>query len=261
MKFSSMLLYVNDEFPTKRVFERLLEKGRTLYRKGNFLYSIEQELIDDKYFWMYFQYDNESLYTDTVVDTTDNSAKSNPRPKNQVEMRYQLFACYDMERHLLYVSDYSKKSTITDYIEEMLQEPVMVKNVLKSLDEFVAVVKYLKSVTFAQRRTLYTSTTDSIFQRQASMFGLDLPEHSKLKLDYGASPIGIAKTTLQNWQIKRESGEFDDVIVVGVDDAGFESTFNFSTMISSIEIELQRDDNYRFNQYNVQVLLLAKLGV
>ena len=149
MKFSSMLLYVNDEFPTKRVFERLLEKGRTLYRKGNFLYSIEQELIDDKYFWMYFQYDNESLYTDTVVDTTDNSAKSNPRPKNQVEMRYQLFACYDMERHLLYVSDYSKKSTITDYIEEMLQEPVMVKNVLKSLDEFVAVVKYLKSVTFA----------------------------------------------------------------------------------------------------------------
>lgn len=109
MKFSSMLLYVNDEFPTMQTFETLLDVGRKLYRKGKFLYSIEQTLINDRYYWMYFQYDNENLYTDTVVDTLDNSAKNNPRPKNQVEMRYQLFACYDLERHLLYLSDYSKK--------------------------------------------------------------------------------------------------------------------------------------------------------
>lgn len=166
MKFSSMLLYVNDEFPTMQTFETLLDVGRKLYRKGKFLYSIEQTLINDRYYWMYFQYDNENLYTDTVVDTLDNSAKNNPRPKNQVEMRYQLFACYDLERHLLYLSDYSKKSTITDYMGEMLQVSVTTKNVLKSIDEFVSAVKYLKSVTFAQRRTLFTSEPDSIFQKQ-----------------------------------------------------------------------------------------------
>ena len=260
MKFSSMLLYVDDEFPTKQVFEALLEKSSTFYRKGHFLYSVEQCFVHERYYWMYFQYDNEDLYTDTVVDTFDNSAKSNPRPKNQVEMRYQLFACYDLNRHLLYVSDYSKKSTVTDYIGYMLQKSAMVKNVLKSIDEFTSVVKYLKSVTFTQRRNLFTSTPDSIFKKQANLFGLDLPEHSKLKLDYGAGPIGIVKTTLQSWGQRRDSGEFEDVIVVGIDDTGFENTFNFSTMVSTIEIDLTRDDNYRYNPNNVQVLLLAKLG-
>ncbi|MDD4510003.1 MAG: hypothetical protein PHY23_03715 [Oscillospiraceae bacterium] len=261
MKFSSMLLYVNDEFPTKLTFTKLQDIGRVLYRKGNFLYSVEQEFVKENYYWMYFQYDNESLYSDTVVDTSDNSEKSNPRPKNQVEMRYQLFACYDLEKHLLYLSDYNKKATVTDYISDMLQTTVMTKNVLKSIDEFVSAVKYLKSVTFTQRRTLYTDIPDSIFRKQANLFGLDLPEHSKLKLDYGFSPIGIVKTTLQNWGLKRDSGEFDDVIVVGIDDSGFENTFNFSTMIASIEFDLTRDENYRYNPESVRVLLLAKLGV
>lgn len=260
MKFSSMLLYIDDNFPNKQTFEQLLQVGGSLYRKGKFLHSVEQSFISDQYFWMYFQYDNENLYSDTVIDTTDNSSKNNPRPKNQVEMRSQLFACYDFRRNLLYVSEYSKKSTVTDYIEEMLQKPTMAKNVYKSLDEFIAVVKYLKSVTFTQRRTLFTSTPESIFQRQANMFGLDLPEHSKLKLDYGSSPVGMVKNTLQNWELKRDSGEFEDVLIVGLDDTGFESTFNFSTMISSVEIDLARDENDRFNPDSVRTLLLAKLG-
>ena len=243
MKFSSMLLYVDDNFPNKQTFEQLLQVGGNLNR----------------HFWMYFQYDNENLYSDIVIDTTDNSSKSNPRPKSQVEMRSQLFACYDLQRNLLYVSDYSKKSAITNYIEEMLQKSAIVKNVYKSLDEFSAVVKYLKSVTFTQRRTIFTSTPESIFQRQANMFGLDLPEYSKLKLDYGSSPVGIVRTALQNWELKRESGEFEDVLIVGLDDAGFESTFNFSTMISNVEIDLARDENDRFNPDSVRTLLLEKL--
>lgn len=260
MKFSSMLLYVNDEFPTKQTFEQLLDIGRALYRKGKFLYSIEKSFADDNHFWMYFQYDNESLYTNTVVDTLDNSAKSNPRPKNQVEMRYQLFACYDFERHLLYVSDYGKKTTVTDYIGDMLQKPTYVKNVLKSIDDFVSVVRHLKSVTFTQRRNLFNSTSDSIFQKQADLYGLDLPEKSKIKLDYGHSPIGMAKSALQRWGLKHANGEFEDVVVVGIDDAGFENSFNFSTMISTVEFDLSRDDNYRYNPDNVRTLLLAKLG-
>lgn len=261
MKFSSMLLYINEYPPTKQSFDSLLAIGPQLYRKGNFLYSVEMKYISDTHFWMYFQYDNENLYTDVVVDTTDNSAKNNPRPKTQVEMRNQLFACYDLKRQLLYVSDYQKKSTITDYIEDALQKSAMTKNVLKSLDEFAEAVKLLKSVTFTQRRNLYSITaTDSIFNRQASWFGLDLPEQSKLKLDYGTTPIGIAKNTLQNWKRKHDNGEFQDIIIVGVDDAGFENTFNFSTTISSIEIETKRDENYRYNPDVVQVLLLSKLG-
>lgn len=260
MKFHAVLLYINDQFPDILTFRKLQEVGRRLYPKGTYLYSVEQELISDRLYWMYFQYDNAKLYSDKVIDTEDNSVKENPRPKSQVEPRLQLFACYDLESHILYVSDYSKKATITDYISDMLQKSAQTKNVLRSVDEFLNVVTQLKSVCFTQKRTLFTSKEDSIFKKQANLYGLDLPEKSKIRLDYGATPIGSAKNALRDWKMKRESGEFEDVIVVGMDDNGFENTFNFSTLISSVEINVIKDDDYRYNPNIVKTLLINQLG-
>ena len=260
MKFSAVLLYVNDKFPDLSVFRKLKQVGQTYYRKDNYLYTIEQDIIADRFHWMYFQYDNESLYTNMVIDTTDNSAKENPRPKHQVEMRSQLFACYDLERHILYVSDYQKKATITDYIADMLQVSASTKNVLRSVDDFLDVVTQLKSVSFTQRRTLFTSAEDSTFRKQANIYGLDLPERSKVKLDYGSSPIGTFKNAMRNWKSKRDSGEFEDVVVVGLDDKGFENTFNFSTMISSVDINVIKDDDYRYEPIGVKAKLINLLG-
>lgn len=260
MRFHAVLLYINDQFPDISTFKRLQEVGRVLYPKGAYLYNVEQELIADRFYWMYFQYDNAKLYSDKVIDTEDNSVKENPRPKSQVEPRLQLFACYDLESHILYVSDYNKKATITDYISEMMQVSAHTKNVLRSVEDFLNVVTQLKSVCFTQKRTLFTSTEDSIFKKQANLYGLDLPEKSKIRLDYGATPIGTVKNALRDWKMKRESGEFDDVIVVGVDDQGFESTFNFSTLISSVEINVIKDDDYRFEPSIVKMLLVNQLG-
>lgn len=89
---------------------------------------------------------------------------------------------------------------------------------------------------------------------------MDLPEKSKIRLDYGATPIGAAKNALRDWKMKRESGEFEDVIVVGMDDNGLESTFNFSTLISSVEINVIKDDDYRYEPSIVKALLVNQLG-
>lgn len=59
--------------------------------------------------------------------------------------------------------------------------------------------------------------------------------------------------------MKRESGEFEDVIVVGMDDNGLESTFNFSTLISSVEINVIKDDDYRYEPSIVKTLLINQL--
>lgn len=260
MKFHAVLLYVNDQFPDILTFKKLQEIGRTLYPKGAYLYSVEQELIADRFYWMYFQYDNAKLYSDKVIDTEDNSVKENPRPKSQVEPRLQLFACYDLDRHILYVSDYTKKATITDYISEMMQKPAHTKNILRSVDDFLNAVTQLKSVSFTQRRTLFTSAEDSTFRKQANLYGLDLPERSKIRLDYGSTRIGNAKNALRDWKMRRESGEFEDIVVVGADDSGFESTFNFSALVSSVEINVIKDDDYRYEPRIIKTLLVNQLG-
>lgn len=167
MKFSSMQLIVDGTAPSTFLFEELLTASRPTHRKGKYLYKIEQGFTNatKDFYWMYFQFDNEHLYADTVLDTENGIECENPRPKSQVEMRNQLFACYDFEHLILYVSDYTKKSVVTEYIQEMTQKTTIVKNIIKSIDEFLAMTNMLKSASFTQYRNIATSIPGSIMQR------------------------------------------------------------------------------------------------
>lgn len=260
MKLNSMLLYINDQFPTLADFKQMVETGNSKFWKKSNLFVIEQELIADRFYWIYLQYDNADLYAPNVVDITDDTVKANPRPKNQVEMRNQLFACYDLIGGCLYISDYQKKTALTDYMGDTLQREVKAKYILSSIDEFVSRVNTLKSVSFTQKYNLYNCPKDSVFRKIPSIYGLDLPSRSKVKLDYGNTPIGTIKDAMRDWKIKREAGEFEDIVVVGTDDSGFEAVFNFQTAISAVEINVIKDDNGRFDPWAVQMALINRVG-
>ena len=260
MKLNAMVLSIDDRLPELGDFKWMLETGNSRFRKGSYLYVVEQTLIADRYYWLYFQYDNANLYAPHVVDIVDDSVKNNPRPKNQVEMRNQLFVCYDLLGKNLYVSDYQKKTAVTEYMEDTLQRKVKAKYVFSSIDEFLGRVKTLKSVSFTQKSNLYNYPNDSILRKVSNIYGLDLPSRSKVKLDYGDTPIGAIRDAMRDWKVKREAGEFEDVVVVGVDDRGIEEVFNFQTTISSIEANVIKDDNGRFDPEAVKAALINQLG-
>ena len=65
---------------------------------------------------------------------------------------------------------------------------------------------------------------------------------------------------MRDWKVKREAGEFEDIVVVGVDDHGFEEVFNFQTAISSVDINVIKDDNGRFEPEAVKAALIVQLG-
>lgn len=260
MKLNSMILYIDDRFPEPEDFRSLQAKGKSRFWKGDYFYVVEQEMLADRFYWLYLQYDNANLYAPHVVDIADDSVKDNPRPKNQMELRNQLFACYDLKSSNLYVSNYQKKAAITYFMGDTLQKPVEAKYILSSIDEFLERVKTLKSVSFTQKENLYNMPEGSIFRKVANIYGLDLPSHSKVKLDYGNTPIGGIRNAMRDWKIKREAGEFEDVVVVGVDDCGIEAIFNFQTTISSVELNVIKDDNGRFEPDAVKAALINQLG-
>ena len=99
-----------------------------------------------------------------------------------------------------------------------------------------------------------------MFSKISNIYGLDIPEKYKIKLEYGASPIGQIKGIAQAWKIQRDRDEFEDIIIVGLDDNGFESSFNYSTMLSSIEFDSAKDQNDRHIPEYVKTILLKKLG-
>ena len=260
MKLNAMLLYIDDGVPELADFRRIVEIGSSRFSRDNYMYVVEQELIGERFYWLYLQYDNSNLYAPYVLDVTDDSVKDNPRPKNQMELRNQLFACYDLKVGNLYVSDYRKKAAITDYMEDTLQRTVKAKYIFSSIDEFLSRVSTLKSVSFTQKKNIFNLPEYSLFRKVPSLYGLDLPSRSKVKLDYGDTPIGTIRDAMRDWKVKREAGEFDDIMVVGTDDCGIEEIFNFQTTISSVELKVIKDDNGRFEPEAVKAALINQLG-
>ena len=128
-------------------------------------------------------------------------------------------------------------------MNDVLQKKVQIKNIYRSIDEFVETVRYLREVTFVQTRNLMNSTPESIFSQTVNIYGLDIPEKMRLKVEYGGTPIGYLQEKLYDIKRKLNSSEYENVVLVGIDDAGMEQKFNFSTMIKSVAIKAEKDEN------------------
>ena len=63
--------------------------------RQKYLYSIDMEIIDDRYFWMSCDYDDAVRFRDYVINKETGEKEPNPRSKEQIEPRQQFFACYD----------------------------------------------------------------------------------------------------------------------------------------------------------------------
>ena len=102
MKFCNFLLRV-DGIREASIddFKSVIEKGLRTYRPEHqkYLYSIEMEIIDDRFFWMSCDYDDAVKFRDYVINRETGEKEPNPRSKAQIEPKQQFFACYDCSEH------------------------------------------------------------------------------------------------------------------------------------------------------------------
>ena len=204
------------------------------------LYSFETSIIDDRFFWLSCKYDDAASFVDYVINQRTGEKEVNPRSKSQIEPRKQFFACYDTKTCLLYLTDMTRKATLTAYLSDTIQKQFLIKNVYASVDEFCARVRAIRGFRFTQ--------IDNV---------LDLPEKVQLKVGYGDIPVHEGRCIIDRFQKKRD--EFQDVVIIGVDDEGVEQTFDFSSIIKHIEIHPVKDENEQYDPVEVRELLLAEL--
>lgn len=69
----------------------------------------------------------------------------------------------------------------------------------------------------------------------------------------------MVREQLTSWKAKRDRSEFEEIILVGVDDSGFESTFNFSTVIECLEFHVAKNDNDRYDPDAVKNEFLTQI--
>ena len=104
-----------------------------------------------------------------------------------------------------------------------------------------------------------TTSTGSIFEQTANIYGFDAPQRMYMKLDYNSTPIKKMKDFINKLKSKRDIGEFEDIIIVGEDDNGIEHSFDFSSIIKSISIEPSKNENGQYFAKDVKKHLLSEI--
>lgn len=260
MKFSAFLL----EFEGLRLatIEDLIsvhEKHSEIYQPEGQknLFVVETEIIDNRFFWLSWDYDDAVRFRDYVVDSETGERQPNPRSQNQVEPRQQFFALYDNQRQRLFLSSASSiKNTFRRFLVDSAQKEFRIQNIYTSLDDFCARIKTIRGFTFKQVNNMFSREND-IFKVVTDYGGLDVPEHLQLKVSYGDVPVREGRALID--RLHRDKEAFEHVIVTGADDSGIEQTFDFSSIIERIEVDARKDATEHYNPYEVKSLLLAKL--
>lgn len=258
MRFGTFLLRVNNEEASLEYLKQVCEIGLKQFQPTGHknLYIIDTDIIDDRFFWLSCDYDDAVIFKPYVVNKETGETEPNPRNKNQIEPKKQFFVCYDTYSHILYISDIGRRATLTTYLSDSIQKKFTIKNVYTSVDDFCEKIKAIRGFKYTQVNNIFGRASD-IFKQVGDMWGLDLPSKVQLKISYDDVPVHEGRALIDRLHHKRE--EFQDVIVIGVDDDDVEQTFDFSSVIKRIDITPIKDENEQYDPREVRELLLAEL--
>ena len=259
MRFSSFLLDYEGVRPA--AIEDLIdvhEKHSDIYHPDGQknLFVSETEIIEKRFFWLSWDYDDAVRFKDYVIDSSTGEKQPNPRSQNQVEPRLQFFAMYDSQRQRLFLSSATIKNTFRRFLVDSSQKEFQIRNIYTSLDDFCARIKTIKGYTFQQVNNLFSQEND-IFKVVRDYGGLDAPDKVQLRVSYGNVPVREGRALID--RLHRDKEAFEHIIVIGADDSGIEQTFDFSSIIERIEIDALKDATEHYDPREVKSLLLAKL--
>lgn len=224
-------------------------------------YEIESKFIEKRFWFIYIKYDD-NVYNNKVWDTNDDRIKPNPKSKQQVEFRNQIFIFYDLKEDLLYSSKdikKMKKTIIQKMIGENIGKKCYIKPIIADLKEFKEQVHYLTKIKFIKVRDLISIQDgyDDMFKdTQLSPYGLDAP--SKLILEYDKIPFNNFNL-LDCINRDKKNGKFENAIIVGKTINENVLELDFSNLIQKIKIDVTKDKNGMFEEEEVLNNLINRI--
>ena len=87
-----------------------------------------------------------------------------------------------------------------------------------------------------------------------------MPDKITMQVEYTDTLIGKVKNGMQELKQKRDQGLFTDIIVIGEDDFGIEQSFDFRSVIKNIEINVNKNEDDRYNDKEVEDRFFEKIG-
>ena len=210
------------------------------------------------------RYGKTKPYSQTVINTTNQSEEENPRNENQVEPAKQVFALYSFNSSTLYLSKTQKKSFIQEYLQNELNKDVVVKGFFRDVDEFVKQIKSVEKIKFISKSNLFTADGSlmKIFPNPKDLFGLGLPADFTLETNFSSAIktekfVEILKT-LVSWKTNAEA---DSLLCIGRDDKNLETIYNTESLIQKISVKVDTDDQGLYRPEEIKHALIKEIQV
>lgn len=223
-------------------------------------YEVKSKFIEKRFWYTYIKFDD-NVYNNEVWDTNDDKIKPNPKSRQQVEFRQQIFICYDLSKDLLYSSKsikQMKKTMIQNMIEESIGKKCYIKSIIADLKEFKKQVSNLTKIKFTKIRDLISlqdGYEDMFKNTILSHYGLDAP--SKFTIEYDKIPFD--KNLLDLIKKDKDKGKFENVVITGkaIDESVLE--LDFSNLTQKITIDVTKDENGMYDDEEVLNRLLNRI--
>lgn len=244
LSFKNMQLIINGKIPDRDMLLKIENNQREKFIDENndkiYKFRIEYNKIQD-YLWIYANYDNFHKRSKTVYNEPKNEEEPNPRKPFQIELKNQLFGLYYINTGTFYISNSNKKGVFIDYLKNILNLDVYIKNQYKSVEEFSKSISSLKNIKFTVMPSIFQSD-NGVYEYTKNIFGFDYAQYITIDVNYDRLSFKHNKDSF----IKRifnsqKNNEIENVLVCGYNDNDIESTLNIQNYMVSLDINVGLD--------------------
>jgi hypothetical protein len=193
------------------------------------------------------------------MDLEQNTYINNPRKKYQIELKNQFFGLYDFNNHILFLNNAKKKIFLQKLLEESIQKEVCIKNLYKTIDEFIEQIDQIDRIKLIAYRDLFSCHSD-LFNGTKDFFGFGEPEDFTIEAGYNRRKNFDIVERLKKFQQIKNDGCIRSLVCIGRDDKGFETIFNTDTFSQKIEINVSQNDEKLFDESEVKDKLIEEIA-
>lgn len=240
--------------PTQDVFSSLEDYFYVLVDDVYYEVNIQKE---SGYVWFAFDYGKPNPIDDKLTNIITGDKKDNQRQNDEVELTNQLFIMYYFKNNTLYISNNQKKTLFEKVLLDKLERKFNVKNHYLSKEDFIKTIKSINKISFTEVKDLFSQDSK---KRQAliDLTGTDSPERFSLEANYSKKTeiINFIRSLLES----KSKYEIDSLIIQGTDENDFNFIFNVESFTQKISINVDKEDNGKFDSEKVKNNLLNEIN-
>ncbi|MGI9256686.1 MAG: hypothetical protein ACR2PY_07105 [Salinispira sp.] len=263
----AMDLIIENKYPSAEILKPAFADANDKDRSTDTQYKIEKENLNDKYFWLHARYGKSIPYSNIVMDANSQEEGDNPRKENEIELNKQLFVLYCINERILYISNKGQRKWLVEYLKNRLQKSIVISNIYKDAEEFIAKIKSVKEIKLVVQSKLFDENDLfikpqkflKVFSMPRDIFALDGPSDLTLEAKYTQAPVTQRfSDRFKELVTLQKSTDVKSLICVGRDDENLESIFNADGFAQKISIKATKDKHGFYNPKIVRVELIKK---